>query len=337
MRTVHQGFERSGIARRVGALRLIAGTLIGLTTAGAAIANEPISPIPLVSPADPAKAALGKRLFADPRLSSSGKLSCASCHPLARGGADGVQHEVLGRVPGLARDTPTIFNTGLNNLLSWDGAGQSLEALTEAVLLSPARLGSDWKTMLDTIGADAGYRERFAALYPAGPRKESVIDALVNYQRSLLTPNARFDKFLKGEAGAITPAEKRGYALFKSLGCASCHQGINVGGNLYQRFGIFSSPGPRPGTPEDLGRLWLTRNERDRGVFRVPSLRNIALTAPYFHDGREPSLDGAVRVMSRVQLNRTLSDEEASLIVQFLRTLTGELDGHPLGGDGSGR
>jgi cytochrome c peroxidase len=158
------------------------------------------------------------------------------------------------------------------------------------------------------------------------------LDALVTYERSLITPNARFDRYLRGDREALTAEEQRGYQLFKAYGCIACHQGVNVGGNLFQKFGIFQDPvAPRrPGAAADLGRFLVTGAARDREVFRVPSLRNVALTAPYFHDGRAPTLEHAVITMARVQLGRTLTGEESGVIVQFLHSLTGEYQGRSL-------
>jgi cytochrome c peroxidase len=168
----------------------------------------------------------------------------------------------------------------------------------------------------------------FRRAYPDGLKKENVLDAIVSFERSMITPNARFDKFLRGQRDAINADELRGYQLFKSNGCVACHQGINIGGNLLQRFGIFAVPEPLGAAPgeSDPGRIRITKDPLDQGVFRVPSLRNVALTAPYFHDGRARTLEEAVNLMARVQLGRTLSAQDIRLIVAFLRTLTGEIN-----------
>jgi cytochrome c peroxidase len=186
--------------------------------------------------------------------------------------------------------------------------------------------------LLATLRADSDYRRAFAAIYGGDIRREQILDALAAYQRSLVTPNARFDRYLRGEPGAITPEEEHGYRLFKAYGCIACHQGANVGGNLFQKFGIFADPfaGRDAATRADLGRFTITGDEADRHVFRVPSLRNAALTAPYFHDGSAKSLEEAVEIMARNQLGRTLAEREVALIVAFLRTLTGERGGRPL-------
>ena len=172
----------------------------------------------------------------------------------------------------------------------------------------------------------------FTTLYPGGLKPAHILDALTTYERSLVTPNARFDRYLRNQPEALSPVERRGYAIFKTYGCVACHQGVNVGGSMFQKFGIFqeASAPHDSARPVDLGRFLLTQALRDREVFRVPSLRNVALTAPYFHDGRAPTLEAAVTIMARVQLGRTLSQEDTHAIVQFLHTLTGEYQGRSL-------
>lgn len=295
-----------------------------------ATAPEPITPIPSLPLADPFRLQLGERLFRDPGLSRDGTRACASCHDIARSGADGLARAAGADGRPLDFNAPTAFNAALSFRLNWRGNFRTLEEQAEAVLLDPRLMGTSWEELLGRLRTDPGYRDAFARAYGdgAGPERWQVLDALAVFQRSLLTPNARFDRWLRGERGALTPEEERGYALFKDYGCVACHQGVNVGGNLFQRFGIFAV---RPvASPADLGRFALTGAARDRGVFRVPSLRNVAATAPYFHDGGEPSLAGAVRTMARSQLGRSMTDEEIGLVVAFLRTLTGEYRGRPV-------
>ena len=179
---------------------------------------------------------------------------------------------------------------------------------------------------------DLNYSKAFTAAYSDGVTKANIQNAIASFERTLITPNSRFDRYLLGNANAITNEEKSGYAKFKQYGCVACHQGMNVGGNLFERFGIFEAAS-LPASPTrqgDLGRFDITGQERDRFVFRVPSLRNVALTAPYFHDGSTATLGAAVRVMARKQLGRTLEDAEVDLLVGFLKTLTGEYGGRPL-------
>jgi cytochrome c peroxidase len=231
-----------------------------------------------------------------------------------------------------ARNTPTIFNVAFNVAFNWDGGVRTLEAHAERVLLSPALMHTTWPALLAKLQTALEYRETFATLYPGRLTQAHVLDALATYERSLVTPNSRFDQYLRNHPEALNPVERRGYDIFKAYGCVACHQGINVGGSMFQKFGIFQeAPAPRdPTRPVDLGRFLLTQAMRDREVFRVPSLRNVALTAPYFHDGRAPTLEAAVAIMARVQLGRTLSQEDIHAIVQFLHTLTGEYQGRSL-------
>jgi cytochrome c peroxidase len=291
--------------------------------------HEPIVPIPLTVDLDQAQVALGEKLFHDPRLSRHNAMACATCHQLAQGGDDGRPRAITADGTPHRRNTPTVFNVALNFRYHWDGAVRTLEAETEAALHSPAMMHTTWPELLAKLRADADYVAGFNALYPDGLTPAHVLHALVTYERSLVTPNARFDQYLRGRHEALSAAEKRGYQLFTSYGCVACHQGVNVGGNMFQKIGIFG--GPRGDlTEDDLGRFTVTGAARDRGVFRVPSLRNVAVTAPYFHDGWAQTLEKAVEVMARRQLGKTLTAEEISLIVQFLHTLTGEYQGRSL-------
>jgi cytochrome c peroxidase len=230
------------------------------------------------------------------------------------------------------RNTPTIFNAGLNASFNWDGIANTLEAHAEIVLLNPSLMNMTWPEILARLSTDADYVTSFNTVYVDGLMPASVVDALASFERSLLTPNSRFDRYLRGDQHALTAPEQHGYHLFKSYGCVACHQGINIGGNMYQKFGIFADPGDLQGSAAavDLGRYAVTRVPRDREVFRVPSLRNVAVTAPYFHDGRTHTLEDAVDTMARVQLGITLTQEEIGFIVQFLQTLTGEYHGRPV-------
>jgi cytochrome c peroxidase len=303
---------------------------------GAVFAAEPITPIEAPSGLDPAKMALGKRLFGDARLSHGDRVACLTCHPLDQGGTD---HSVLRASPAdgapLDYNIPGIFNAVLNFRFNWRGQFRTIEEQNEFVLMNPRlMMNASWEEIRSRLHADSVYRDSFAAIYGAPVERAFVLDALASYERSLVTPDAPFDLYLHGDKTAITQTEEEGYRLFKSLGCVSCHQGANVGGNLFERFGVFEEPYP-PGASlrsVDLGRFSITGKERDRYVFRVPSLRNIAQTGPYFHDGSAPTLKMAVRVMAQKQLGRTLKGGEANLLVGFLKTLTGEYLGHSLNG-----
>jgi cytochrome c peroxidase len=295
------------------------------------LGEEPITPVPRRTSLDADKVRLGEMLFHDVRLSRGDALACASCHLLAEGGDDNQD-----RSPGsdgelLNFNALTVFNVALSFRLNWRGNFRTLEQQNEAVLLDPHLMNTTWERLLAKLRADKTYRETFATVYRSVPAPAHVLDALATFQRSLTTPDARFDRHLRGERGAITPEEERGYQLFKEFGCAACHQGVNVGGNLFQRFGIFHDPfSQSPVRAADLGRFTITGETDDRFVFRVPSLRNVAVTAPYFHDGRAQTLEQAIDEMARSQLGRVLTEREIGLIAGFLRTLTGEYRGRPL-------
>jgi cytochrome c peroxidase len=291
---------------------------------------EPIVPIPPSRPADPRRVDLGERLFRDVRLSGDRARACVTCHPLERGGMDGRVASATASGAPHPRNTPTIFNVGLSAYFNWDGIADTLEAHTETVLRSPRLMNITWPDLLDRLRADEGYVSRFRAAYEDGLTRANVLDAVASFERSLETPDARFDRYLRGERAALTDEERRGYELFKGYGCVTCHQGVNIGGNMFQKFGVFPDADVAA-SDGDLGRYHVTRVSRDRRVFRVPSLRNVAVTAPYFHDGRAPTLEVAVDTMARVQLGRTLRPREIALIVEFLKSLTGRYQGRAVG------
>lgn len=290
---------------------------------------EPISPLPDYPKPDPARVALGAKLFHDDRLSGDDTRSCASCHPLDKAAMDGrARAAAIDGKPRL-RNTPTLFNVAFNTSFNWDGATTTLEAHANRLITNPEVMNSSWPALLAKLHGDAEYRAMFTSTYPDGVTQANVLNAMASFERTLITPNARFDRFLRGEDQALSAEERRGYELFKAYGCIACHQGVNVGGNLFQRFGVFQDPDADSGAKKepDPGRYAVTKIDRDRGVFRVPSLRNVALTAPYFHDGRAPTLEAAVHTMARVQLGRALSGQDVNAIVRFLHTLTGEFRG----------
>jgi cytochrome c peroxidase len=310
------------------ALLLLRAAAIGQDQAGEGVADEPITPVPLATGLDPARVHLGEKLFQDVALSHGDLVSCASCHLLAHGGDDDHAHHIGTDGRPLDFNAPTIFNVTLNSRFNWRGNFQRLERQNEAALHDPRLMNMTWRELLEKLRANPDYRSAFARAYGAAPEPRHLLDALAAFERSLLTP-ARFDRYLRGERGAITPAEERGYQLFKSYGCVACHQGVNIGGNLFQKFGIFEDPfaNRETITRADLGRFTITGAASDRHVFRVPSLRNVALTAPYLHDGSAQTLEQAVAIMGRSQLGRTIPAPDIERIVAFLRTLTGEYQG----------
>lgn len=297
--------------------------------------QEPIAPLAAAPAQDPAKVQLGQLLFNDVRLSRGSAMACSRCHNLAAGGADGLPKSVAADGTSTLRNTPTILNVALNFRLGWDGRSDTLEQQTSAVLHDKNVMASSWDEVRVKLQHDNAMLQRFRAAYADGLQNKNIADALVAYQRSLATPNSRFDRYLRGDKSALTGDELKGYALFKSNGCVACHQGVGVGGNMYQVFGVVGERGAylrnQPGgKPLDLGRFNRTQLDEDRYVFRVPSLRNVALTAPYLHDGSAATLEEAVAIMFRHQLGRTAKPDEIAMIVKFLRTLSGELNGKPL-------
>ena len=279
---------------------------IGQARAG----QEPITPVPAMPVQDPRRVALGERLFDDRRLSHGGTHSCSSCHDIRTNGASANARDLTPEGRPLALNTPTVFNARLNFRLNWEGNVRTLEESVERILRNPNIMGSSADEVVSKLRADPETVRQFRDAYGRAPDIAAVLDAIATYERSLVTPDSRFDRWLAGEAGAITPEELSGYQLFKSLGCVSCHQGVNVGGNLFQRHGIFQPLG----TPDPL-------------LVRVPSLRNVAATAPYFHDGSAPTLPEAVKAMGIAQLDRVLTDQQIAAIVAFLNTLTGTYRG----------
>lgn len=298
-----------------------------LKRALASDSTEPIQPIPPPPALDPEKVVLGEMLFRENRVSKDNTKSCNSCHQLDLAGADGLAHSL--RVGGelAPYHTPTIFNVSLNFQLFWDGRKKSLDEQIQ----TPRDLQTDWKEVLVKLRNDSAYQTAFARAYPRqGMSVLTLQDAIVTFERSLLTPGARFDRFLLGDEQAITGQEKNGYRLFKSYGCTACHQGVNVGGNMFQKMGVMQEHVHATSTPADLGRYSITKREEDRHVYRVPSLRNVAVTAPYFHDGSIATLPEAIHEMAKYQLGRPIPKQDIDLIVAFLHTLTGEYRGKPL-------
>jgi cytochrome c peroxidase len=291
-------------------------------------ASEPIQPIPARVELDAREVALGAALFHDPRLSKDDSISCASCHPLALGGTDRRARSVGvgGALGGI--NTPTVLNSGFWLAQFWDGRAPTLEAQVDGPTQHPAEMASSWPQILDKLGRDPALVAKFDAIYPDGLSAANVRAAIATFERSLITPNSRFDRWLCGEATALSEREQHGYQLFKAFGCISCHHGVGVGGNMFQRFGVARDYfAGRELTSADLGRFAVTRDPNDKHVFKVPSLRNVALTAPYFHDGSAATLHDAVTTMGRVQLGRKLADRDVESLVAFLGTLTGELPG----------
>lgn len=292
---------------------------------------EPITPVPQHTDLDERKVALGKGLFSDSRLSGGNGVSCTSCHLPQYGFTDNARiSHGLPEAPGLT-NTPTVFNIGLNALFNWSGQTKTLEEQANRVVEQKNTMGAKWPEVVDALKNDSVLTKAFSAIYDDGIKRENVIDALVEYEKSLNTPDAPFDQYLRGNTAAISEQAKSGYRLFKDYGCISCHQGVNVGGNMLQVFGIFGTPdaatlgSATPGSAKDTG------ISTQDPVFRVPSLRNVAATAPYFHDGSARKLEDAINVMAMNQLGRDLEQDEVDKLKAFLTSLTGKYQGVPVG------
>ncbi|WP_026098419.1 cytochrome-c peroxidase [Kamptonema formosum] len=294
--------------------------------------KEPIQPVPLHIQLDAGKVALGEKLFYDTQLSHNNTIACATCHNFKTGGTNRIDRSTGMNGALSSVNTPTIFNSGLNFKQNWDGSAETLEAQIDKAIYNPNDMNSNWPEIVSKLKASPEYVKLFDPLYAGDMRAESIQNAIATFERSLYTPNSRFDKFLRGNLASLSYEEQEGYRIFKAYGCASCHQGVNVGGNLFQKFGIMGDYFAERGkvTKADLGRFNVTSNPQDKYVFKVPSLRNITLTSPYFHDGSAKTLSEAIAVMAKYQLGRQLSPEEIDLIVKFLTALTGEYQGKSL-------
>ncbi|GHS88193.1 hypothetical protein FACS189487_05930 [Campylobacterota bacterium] len=300
--------------------------------------SEPIEPLKKPANLDAEKIALGRALFHDPRLSHDDSVSCASCHDLMRGGVDRLRVSVgvdskLGDI-----NAPTVYNSALSFRQFWDGRARDLEEQAIAPIVNPVEMASSMDEILPKLNSDANLVTAFRAIYRQPPNAKNVIDALVEFEKSLITPS-RFDRWLLGDDEAITETELKGYRLFIQYGCVACHQGEGVGGNLFQRFGIMHdyytdrcATEARSGEKQtncglvksDFGRFNVTGREEDRFVFKVPTLRNVELTPPYFHDGSAQTLEEAVAKMGLFQLGIELPIEDMEDIATFLRALSGE-------------
>ncbi|GKT11073.1 MAG: cytochrome c peroxidase [Thiomicrorhabdus sp.] len=286
--------------------------------------QEPISPIPRSLSLNSQKVHLGEMLFHDVNLSHDQTLSCASCHDLQKGGTDGralpvtaeYQKAKLPNTP--VFNSPTVFNSSFNFVQGWEGKSLNLEQQAAIPLFNVFEMGNTtWSTILNYLTQSPNYHLMFKELYKTTTiTPEQVIDAISTFERSLFTPDARFDLYLKGDQTILSAYEMDGYQLFKDRGCISCHHGINVGGNMFQKAGIFK--------PLFENANYMNNIEK---LFKVPSLRNIALTAPYFHDGSIDSLEEAIDLMAKHQLGITLPQDENNKIQAFLKTLTGQYKG----------
>jgi len=294
--------------------------------------DEPIQPMPLPAQFNAQKVALGDMLFHEPRLSLDDSISCAHCHNLSVSGIDKLPRSIgINGKEGLV-NAPTVFNAALHIAQFWDGKASTLEKQIDSPIHSPTEMDTNWPDIMTKLGKDPTYTTAFSEVYENGINSDNIKDAIATFERTLITLNAPFDRYLRGETSAITAEQEQGYLVFKEYGCASCHQGANVGGNMFQRFGIMRDYfADHPIENEaDFGRFNVTGLEEDRHVFRIPSLRLVTLTAPYFHNGSAETLEEAVRIMARYQLGRAIPEHDIQLIIGFLDTLVGEYKSSPL-------
>jgi len=290
-------------------------------------------PIPATAPplkgnaSTPAKVNLGKMLYFEPRLSASHSISCNSCHMIGMGGVD-LQETSLGhRWQHGGRNAPTVYNAVFDLAQFWDGRASDLEQQAGGPLVNPVEMDTTEAHVVEQLKGIPGYAQVFARAFPgtADPITfDNVRKAIAVFEATLLTPNAPFDRYLKGNEKALDATQKQGLALFISKGCTACHNGINVGGGMYAPFGLVERPGADILPPGDKGRFAVTKTVSDEYVFRVPPLRNIALTAPYFHTGKVWDLRQAVAIMGSSQLGARLTDDEIGKIEVFLGSLTGD-------------
>lgn len=280
---------------------------------------EPITPLLEIKNLNQQKVLLGKKLFFDPILSADNSISCASCHDLNNGGDDGLKFSfgIHGREGNI--NSPTVLNAAYNFRQFWDGRASNLAHQSWGPIENPVEMNNTIEQLIKTL-RQTPYEKEFNAIYKNGITKEAIGDAIAEFEKTLITLNAPFDKYLQGDMSAISKDQKEGYTLFKSNGCIACHHGVNVGGNLYNKFGVMKKVDSK-----HLGRYNVTKKESDKYYFKVPSLRNIKETAPYLHDGRYDKLEDVVKFMAHYQLGRTISEEEIKKIVSFLNSLTGEL------------
>jgi cytochrome c peroxidase len=296
--------------------------VVSLSTSLQALENEPIQPIPPAGEINAPVAELGKKLFFDPRLSKSGVISCNSCHNLSMGGADNITSSVGHKWNRGPINSPTVLNSRFNIAQFWDGRAADLKAQAAGPIANPGEMAATHELVIEIIASIPQYAAEFSTAFGSGGvNLDRVTTAIAEFEKTLVTPNSRFDQWLKGKKDALTASELEGYQLFKNSGCVACHNGPAVGGGSFQKFGVLA---PYNAQSPAQGRFDVTKNEADRFFFKVPTLRNVELTYPYFHDGGAKTLSEAVDVMGRIQLGRTFSTEENSKVVAFLKTLTGD-------------
>ena len=298
----------------------------------AEFSNEPLQPLAMIE-TNPSKVALGNKLFHDTRLSADNTVSCATCHGLNTGGVDRLQFSegIAGQFGGI--NAPTVYNSALNFVQFWDGRAADLKEQAAGPPLNPIEMGhTSFDNIVAAIALDDAFTKEFNAVYAEGLSQSSITDAIAEFEKTLLTPS-RFDKYLQGDKKALTTDEIAGYDIFKQNDCASCHVGENIGGQSYEYMGIKANYFDHRGTgltDGDNGRYSVTKNEADRHRFKTPTLRNIAITYPYMHDGSAKTLEEAIKQMHTFQIGKEINNTEMTQLVSFLNSLTGEYNGKQL-------
>jgi cytochrome c peroxidase len=285
-------------------------------------ANEPIQPIEPATGINSAMAELGKKLYFDPRLSKSGFISCNSCHNLSMGGTDNIKTSIGHNWQQGPINAPTVLNSSMNLAQFWDGRAKDLKAQAGGPIANPGEMAFTHELAVEVLESIPAYGSEFKKVFGKdGIDIDKITDAIAEFEKTLVTPNSRFDKWLKGDKKALTADELAGYNLFKSSGCTACHNGPAVGGNSFQKMGVVE---PYKAKSPAEGLVAVTGKDADRFKFKVPTLRNVEMTYPYFHDGEAETLTEAVDIMGRLQLGKKFNDKENAQIVAFLKSLTGD-------------
>ncbi|MCU0776031.1 MAG: cytochrome-c peroxidase [Ideonella sp.] len=307
---------------RVAVIAAAAIAAAAATGVGVAQNQEPIQPIVPPQQVNLGKVELGKKLFFDPRLSKSGFISCNSCHNLSMGGTDNIRTSIGDKWQQGPINAPTVLNSSLSLAQFWDGRAADLKAQAGGPIANPGEMAFSHTLAIDVLQSIPAYEREFKKVF--GKDKidiDQVTSAIAEFEKTLVTPNARFDQWLLGKKDALTANELAGYKLFKESGCVACHNGAALGGTSFQKMGIVE---PYKSSSPAEGRSAVTGKDADRFNFKVPTLRNVELTYPYFHDGAADTLGEAVDVMGRLQLGKKFSADENAKIVAFLKTLTGD-------------
>jgi cytochrome c peroxidase len=333
---VHWGSSLTGTKTSMAleAIKQIRGQQFPNALAAPEFSNEPVCPVPDSLAVDMRKVALGEKLYFDKRLSADNTVSCSTCHPLEQAGVDNkrLSEGIRGQLGGV--NAPTPFNAAFNFVQFWDGRAHTLADQAGGPPLNPVEMGcKSFVEIVAKLKADPTFSRAFCAVYPEGLTQATITNAIQEFEKTLITPNCDFDRYLKGNHNAMSKDAIAGYELFKQQGCATCHVGVNFGGQSYDRMGMkndYFAYRQKPMTDGDNGRFAQTKVERDRYRYKVPGLRNVELTFPYFHDGYTESLSKAVEVMGKYECGVDFTKEQTASITSFLKALTGEYHGKKL-------